>query len=200
MPADDGRVENESDRRTALLATSSAEIAQRVTQQLARYSVTTTIVSDGRAVIKRLSEQSISRAGVPSVVVLDRNLAGLHVETILDAIKSSPRLGAVPVVVLTEDADRESDETSGDADREADETSGDADREADETIRESERRAYALGANAHVVIGSQSDMIGDESESMEGESEATRGESAVNDDVIDSLAAFWFEWASLPPK
>ena len=59
-------------------------------------------VKDGPAALRRLGHAAPQSDGpAPDVVVLDLNLPGLSGHEVLRAIKSDPRLRAMPVVVLS---------------------------------------------------------------------------------------------------
>jgi len=77
------------------------------------------VVTDGRAAIRRLTASSTSPTAYPrpDLVLLQCDFELPDGMTVLHAIKSSPQLGAVPVVVLdTDDCDAETAyETGGNA-------------------------------------------------------------------------------------
>ncbi len=67
------------------------------------HSVDIDVVSDGRRAIRRLTDASEPTADsrLPDLILLEFGFELPDGTTILHAIKSSPRLGAIPVVVLT---------------------------------------------------------------------------------------------------
>lgn len=91
---------------------------------LHRQSVSASVVSNGREAIDRLSAGSDEATAepLPDLVVLDLAAESVDALTVLDAIKSSPRLSEMPVVVLTDGGDEDIDV----------------------------QQAYDMGANAHV--------------------------------------------------
>jgi CheY-like chemotaxis protein len=70
-----------------------------------RCPVTVDVVSDGREAIQYLTEASETTTdrGSPDLILLEFGFESPDGETLLYAIKSSPRLETVPVVVLTAD-------------------------------------------------------------------------------------------------
>lgn len=74
---------------------------------LHRQSVSASVVSNGREAIDRLSAGSDEATAepFPDLVVLDLAAESVDALTVLDAIKSSPRLSELPVVVLTDGAE-----------------------------------------------------------------------------------------------
>lgn len=65
------------------------------------------VCEDGESALERLRD--VDRP-LPSLVLLDLNLPGLHGREVLDAIKTDPRLRAIPVCILT--TSRASDDVS----------------------------------------------------------------------------------------
>ena len=113
------------DRADVLLVAADPADARLISCGFQRRAVMTDVVPDGRTAIERLSAASDERTDEqpPRLIVLDLGIEPVGAETILHAVKASPRLGPVPVIVL-----RDSDETT---------TAIDVD------------QAYELGANAH---------------------------------------------------
>jgi CheY-like chemotaxis protein len=56
------------------------------------------LCEDGESALARLRDAS---RPLPSLVLLDLNLPGLHGREVLDAIKTDPRLRSIPVCILT---------------------------------------------------------------------------------------------------
>jgi CheY-like chemotaxis protein len=121
---DDGGRQDWAD---VLLVEADPADARLISCGFQRQSVTTDVAPDGRTAIERLSTASDERTDdrLPRLIVLDLAIGPLDAETILHAVKSSPRLGLVPVVTLS-DSDEHTAATDTDAER-----------------------AYDLGANAH---------------------------------------------------
>jgi CheY-like chemotaxis protein len=68
------------------------------------YPVTVDVVSDGRKAIQWLTEASeTTDHHLPDLIVLEFGFESPDGDTVLCAIKSSPHLGTVPVIVLTAD-------------------------------------------------------------------------------------------------
>lgn len=83
-----------------------------------RRSVDIDVVADGRTAIRRLADASESSADHtrPDLVLLQCDFELPDGMTVLHAIKSSPRLETLPVIVLTPDEDAETTyETGGNA-------------------------------------------------------------------------------------
>lgn len=137
-------------QESVLVATPSQKAVRLISRGLKRLSVSTTVLANGRSVINhltaRLTEDTDS--DVPDLLILDHSLPEIDGETVVDAIKSSPRLGTLPIVLFSRD--------SSPTDRE---------------------NAYALGVNAYITAPSENEAFVD---------------------VIETLATFWFEHATLP--
>lgn len=99
--------------------------ARIVSCGLQRRSVSVSVVPNGRQAIDRLSAGSDEATDepLPRLIVLDLAVESVDALTVLDAVKSSPRLGEMPVVVLTDGGDDGIDV----------------------------QQAYDMGANAHVT-------------------------------------------------
>lgn len=98
--------ESQQRQRTALVATPDPKAARLVSVSLNRLSVSTSVVSDGRSVINHLTSV-VTEDGdrtVPDLLILDHSLADIQRETVIDAIKSSPRLGPLPIVLFMSDS------------------------------------------------------------------------------------------------
>jgi CheY-like chemotaxis protein len=121
---------DDGDERTdVLLVAADPRDARLVSCGFQRQSVSHAVVPDGRAAIECLTAGSTSGTddSLPRLVVLDLAVESVDAETVLHAVKSSPRLGMVPVVVLGDDD------------------------ESDTAASMDVERAYDLGANAHVT-------------------------------------------------
>lgn len=86
-----------------LLVAGAAADERALAEGFADRPVSTTVLTDGREAIAHLTAASEERTDgrLPDLVVLDLGVESPDGLTILDAIKSSPVLGTVPVVVLT---------------------------------------------------------------------------------------------------
>ena len=113
-----------ADTPDVLLVESDPKDARLVAEGFQRASISLEVAPDGRTAIERLSTSASgdSNLASPRLVVLDLAVPDLDGTTVLDAIKSGPRLRTTPVIVFTN-----------------------ADATADV------ERAYELGANAYVV-------------------------------------------------
>ncbi|WP_136716513.1 response regulator [Halorientalis salina] len=99
--------ENHDDERSVMVVANATADADIVSCGLEDQSVSMVVVPDGQKAIERLSAGSADHTdeGVPDLILLDFAVESPAGTTVLDAIKSSPLLGAVPVVVLTDDED-----------------------------------------------------------------------------------------------
>jgi CheY-like chemotaxis protein len=93
-----------------LIVEDEAHIAESLGFVLEREGYTVATVPDGEAALQRL------RGGLPDLLILDVMLPGLNGFEVLKAIKSDPRLSALPVILLTartQPRDREMAESIG---------------------------------------------------------------------------------------
>lgn len=137
-------------QESVLVATPNPKAARLISCGLQRLSVSTTVFVDGRSVINHLTA-GLNEDGdrvVPDLIILHQSLSEIDGETVVEAIKSSPCLGTLPIVLFSRD--------SSPTDRE---------------------NAYALGVNAYITAPSENEAFVD---------------------VIETLATFWFEHATLP--
>jgi CheY-like chemotaxis protein len=97
-----------SESPDVLLVEADPKDARLVHCGLQRKSVSAAVVPDGRAAIDRLTAGSDTDTDteLPALVILDLNVSNVDGTTVLDAIKSSPRLETIPVIVLS-DADED---------------------------------------------------------------------------------------------
>lgn len=95
----------EQDRRelTVLFVGTPPIDLQQVCEDSCTHSVDIDVVADGRQAIQRLTDASSSPTDgeLPDLVLLEFGFTLPDGTTVLHAIKSSPRLGTIPVVVLT---------------------------------------------------------------------------------------------------
>ena len=99
--ATDGRERKE---RTVLFVGAKPIPPDAISRAFDKFSVSVEFVTDGNQVIERLAEVSASTSdSPPDLVLLEHGFESPDWKTVLLAIKSSPRLGTVPVVVLTPD-------------------------------------------------------------------------------------------------
>lgn len=101
------RQENRASERglTVLFIGRPRTDVQAVFDSLDCNRVTVDIVTDGRQAIRRLTSgcEETTDARSPDLILLEFGFESPDGRTVLHAIKSSPRLGAVPVIVLTAD-------------------------------------------------------------------------------------------------
>ena len=93
--------------REVLIATDRPRDAEVLSTVLSRESVSTTVVSDGQGVLTNLMAADESEKRDVVMVVLDLSLSNIDGRTVLDAIRSSPRLQSLPVVALVDEDDAE---------------------------------------------------------------------------------------------
>lgn len=98
----DSRAEQD---HTVLFVGETPVTANQILHELNTDSVTVTVVRDGRRAIRWLTDTSgpDGQNRPPDTVLLTSGLESPDWSTLLHALKSSPRLGTVPVVVLTDD-------------------------------------------------------------------------------------------------
>lgn len=92
-------------QRTVLIATPSPKAARLISCGFQRLSVSTSVVPDGRSAITHLTrEVDAGEDGhVPDLIVVDSALEGIGGEAVIDAIRSSPRLETLPIVLISDD-------------------------------------------------------------------------------------------------
>lgn len=88
-----------------LVATDRPEDADVLSSALSRESVTITVVSDGFSVLNRLMDVEDHEEQAVDLLVLDLSLSDVDGRTVLDAIRSGPRLQSLPVVAIVGDDD-----------------------------------------------------------------------------------------------
>jgi CheY-like chemotaxis protein len=88
-----------------LVATDRPEDADVLSSALSRESVATTVVSDGISVLNRLMDVEDHGEQAVDLLVLDLSLSDVDGRTVLDAIRSGPRLQSLPVVAIVGDDD-----------------------------------------------------------------------------------------------
>jgi CheY-like chemotaxis protein len=90
--------------RTVLFVGTEPIPPDTVSDSFEDYPVTVDVVTDGEQAIERLTETAASTDdGVPDLIVLGGGFESPDWTTLLNAIKSSPRLEPVPTVVVTAD-------------------------------------------------------------------------------------------------
>lgn len=95
----------ENEQHTVLFVGETPMTAGEISGSFGAESTAVTVVEDGQQAIRWLSSVSESSGDQqpPDTVVLTGGVESPAWPTLLHAIKSSPRLGAIPVVVLTDD-------------------------------------------------------------------------------------------------
>lgn len=92
------------DETDVLLVAGDPRDARLISCGLQRQGVSIEVAPDGRTAIERLSTGSADGMAdpLPQLVVLDLAVGSVDAETLLHAVRSSPLLGSVPVVVLSD--------------------------------------------------------------------------------------------------
>lgn len=91
---------------SVLVATDRPEDADLLSDALSRESAAITVVGDGRSVLSQLVDVEEDEEQAVDLLVLDLSLPDVDGRTVLDAIRSGPRLQSLPVVAIV-DGDEE---------------------------------------------------------------------------------------------
>lgn len=86
-----------------LVATDRPEDADVLANVLSREAATITVVSDGISVLSQLMDVEDHEEQAVDLLVLDLSLPDVDGRTVLDAIRSGPRLQSLPVVAIVDD-------------------------------------------------------------------------------------------------
>lgn len=104
------------EQQSVLVGTQSPRAARLLSSALQRLSVSTTVLVNGRSVINYLTARTDAESDreLPALIVLAQTLPDMARETVVHAIKSSPRLRRLPVILLSSDGSpAERDEAYG---------------------------------------------------------------------------------------
>lgn len=99
----EGKARADGPEYGVLVATDRPEDADVLSEAFSRESAGVTVVGDGRSVLSQLVDVEEDEERAVDLLVLDLSLPDVDGRTVLDAIRSGPRLQSLPVVAIVDD-------------------------------------------------------------------------------------------------